>query len=291
MQTNPLCLVTGASGYLGRRVKAALEQRGWRVVELTRNPKPGGAAKKFLLGETVTPEIFAGASALVHCAYDFKQLTWPDIHRLNVAGSEKLLRAARQAGLASIVYISSISAFEECRSLYGRAKLETEKAAHSLGAFVIRPGLIYGDSPDGMFGKLIAQVEGAKVLPLFGGGSQIQYLVHEADLCAFICDCAAKKTSPPAISVTVAHEQPWTFRQILETIAYAKGKKLMFLPVPWQLVWAGIKFAELLRVPLNFRSDSLVSLIYQNPKPDFSHFIGLAANCRGFSRQSIMKSL
>ena len=61
MQTNPICLVTGASGYLGRRVKAALEQRGWRVVELTRNPKPGGGAVKFQLGEDVSPEILAGA--------------------------------------------------------------------------------------------------------------------------------------------------------------------------------------------------------------------------------------
>jgi nucleoside-diphosphate-sugar epimerase len=270
MQTNPTCLVTGTNGYLGRRVKTALEQRGWRVIELTRTPKPGSSAAKFQLGEAVSPEVLAGAQALVHCAYDFKQLAWSDIHRINVAGSEKLLRAARSAKIENIVYISSISAFDECRSLYGKAKLETEKIAHSLGAFVIRPGLIYGDSPDGMFGKLISQVEKARVLPLFGGGSQIQYLIHEQDLTAFIGDCAAGKMAAPKTPVTLAHEHPWTFRQLLEAIARARGKKLAFLPVPWRLVWAGIKGAELCRVPLNFRSDSLVSLVYQNPKPSFA---------------------
>ncbi len=282
MQKNQTCLVTGASGYLGRRVKAALEQRGWRVVELTRDPKPGSSAVKFQLGTGVSPETLAGAKAMVHCAYDFQQLSWADIHRVNVAGSEKLLRAARAAKIENIVSISSISAFDECRSLYGKAKLATENIAHSLGAFVIRPGLIYGDSPDGMFGKLINQVEKARVLPLFGGGSQIQYLIHEQDLTAFIADCAAGKIAPPKTPVTIAHERPWTFRQILETIAQAKGKKLSFLPVPWRLVWAGIKGAELCRVPLNFRSDSLVSLVYQNPNPSFVEQRELKIACRPF---------
>ena len=288
MQTpNPkTCLVTGAGGYLGSRVKTALEQRGWRVIELTRNPKPGSDAKRFLLGEEVAPEIFTGATALVHCAYDFKQIAWRDIQRVNVTGTEKLLRGAHAAKVENIVHISSISAFDDCRSLYGRAKLETEKIAHGLGAFVIRPGLIYGDSPDGMFGKLIAQVEGAKVLPLFGGGSQIQYLIHEQDLTVFIADCAAGKFSPPKTPVTIAHEQPWTFRQILEAIARAKGKRLSFLPVPWRLVWAGIKGAELCRVPLDFRSDSLVSLIYQNPKPSFAEQRELKIACRPFTMKA-----
>ena len=280
------CLVTGASGYLGSRVKAALQQRGWRVVELTRKPDPGDHTKHFVLGEDVSPDIFSRARALVHCAYDFKQLSWDDIHRVNVAGSEKLLRAARSAKIENIVYISSISAFDECRSLYGKAKLETEKIAHSLGAFVIRPGLIYGDSPDGMFGKLISQVEKARVLPLFGGGSQIQYLIHEQDLTAFITDCAAGKIAPPKTPVTIAHEQPWTFRQILEAIARAKRKKLSFIPVPWRLVWAGIKGAELCRVPLNFRSDSLVSLVYQNPQPSFAEQRELKIVCRPFAMKA-----
>ena len=276
------CLVTGASGYLGSRVQALLVQRGWHVIELTRQPKSGSDAKRFLLGEEIAPEIFTEVTALVHCAYDFKQISWRDIHRVNVLGTEKLLRAARQAGIESIVHISSISAFDGCRSLYGRAKLKTEQIAQSLGTFVIRPGLIYGDSPDGMFGKLVNQVEHAKVLPLFGGGSQIQYLIHEQDLTVFIADCASGKFSPPETPVTVAHEQAWTFRQILEAIARAKGEKLSFLPVPWRLVWAGIKCAERLRVPLNFRSDSLVSLIYQNPKPSFIEQRELKIVCRPF---------
>ncbi len=138
------CLVSGTSGYLGSRVKSELQQRGWRVIELTRRPGAGSLAVEFHLGADVSPSPLAGATALVHCAYDFTQLDWPGIRRVNVAGSEKLLRAARDAKVERVIYISSISAFEGCRSLYGKAKMETEKSALSLGATVLRPGLILG---------------------------------------------------------------------------------------------------------------------------------------------------
>ncbi|MFO1489296.1 MAG: NAD-dependent epimerase/dehydratase family protein [Verrucomicrobiota bacterium] len=279
----PTCLVTGANGFLGRHVKAALERRGWRVIELVRNPQPGGQARPFVLGESLAPDLFQDATALVHCAYDFAPLTWEQIHERNVRGSETLLRAARQAKLKSVVYISSISAFEGCRSLYGRAKLETEAVALSLGATVIRPGLIYGDAPEGMFGKLVRQVEGAKLLPLFGGGRQVQYLVHEADLCGFIERCAAGNVPATKTPVTVANETPWTFRQILEAIAQARGRQLRFLPVPWRLVWLAIKTAETCGGRLSFRSDSLVSLMYQNPRPSFAEQQQLQVACRPFA--------
>lgn len=279
----PLCAVTGTSGYLGGCVKHHFESAGWDVLELTRNPCPGTRARRFQLGAAVEPGTLAGVSALVHCAYDFRPVRWAEIAAVNIAGTEKLLAAARAAGVGRIICISSISAFEGCRSWYGRAKLEVERIAQAVGAFVIRPGLIYGDTPQGMFGKLVAQVEGASFLPLFGGGSQIQYLVHEADLCAFIGACAAGEFAPPEVPMTVAHDQPWTFRQILEAIAQAKGKRLHFIPVPWRLVWAGIRCAELLRMPLDFRSDSLVSLMHQNPRPDFSRPAGFTGNIRAFS--------
>jgi nucleoside-diphosphate-sugar epimerase len=234
------------------------------------------------LGRDIAPADLTGAQALVHCAYDFKKLSWASIHSTNVAGSEKLLRAARQAGVPNLVYISSISAYEGCRSLYGKAKLETETIAHSLGATVIRPGLIYGDPPAGMFARLVDQVQNARVLPLVGGGSQIQYLVHDQDLSEAICRAAAAELSSPGVPITIAHEQPWTFRQILEEIARVKRKRISFLPVPWRLLWAAIKFGELCDLPLNFRSDSLISLMYQNPNPSFAPQRQLGIRCRAF---------
>lgn len=279
------CAITGTGGYLGSRVKTCFEQHGWQVLELTTRPRSGAVA--FRLGDNVPPKLLEGAVALIHCAYDFKPLRWLDIHAVNVVGSERLLRAARAAGVEKLVCISTISAYDGCHSLYGKAKLEIERHALANDALVLRPGLIYGDQPQGMFGKLVAQVSRASVLPLIGDGSQIQYLVHDADLCAFIHRYGEGQVAKVARPLTAAHEHGWTFRQILEAIAAAKGRRLKFFPVPWRWLWVGLKTAELCRVPASFRSDSLLSLMYPNPLPDFSSNAALGFACRPFRVEEV----
>jgi nucleoside-diphosphate-sugar epimerase len=257
-----------------------LQTHGWRVRALTRQPVSDGLA--FRLGDDVAPAQLAGADALVHCAYDFRVHRWPEIEAVNVHGTGKLFSAARQAGIKRLVCISTMSSFDGCRSLYGRAKLEIEKIAFAHGALVLRPGLIYGDGAGGMFGSLVRQVRKSSVVPLFGDGLQLLYLIHEQDLTALIHRYCCGEFDPLTEPVTAAHEQGWTFRQILEEIARKFGKRLRFVNLPWRLVWAAIKAAELLRLPSDFRSDSLVSLMNQNPHPRFDLNGKIGLRCRRF---------
>lgn len=267
------CLITGSRGYLGGCVKARFQRAGWNVVELTRNPGAEevreGRAIQFRLGDEISAGQLPGADALVHCAHDFTLHDWKKIHAVNVLGAEKLFQAARAAGIARLVFISSMSAFEGCQSLYGRAKLEIEKRLQPLGAFLVRPGLIYGDQPGGIFGNLVKQAGHAFALPLLGGGRQVLHLTHQDDLCELILRQAASDVSAGPEPVTAAHEQGWSFRSILEELARAQGRRARFVPVPWRLAWLVIKTGEVCRLPLKFRSDSLVSLMNQNPRPSF----------------------
>lgn len=277
-----LCAITGSNGYLGSCIKNHFKANGWDVVELVRRPHPGDRAAAFHLGGEIPANAFAGVTALVHCAYDFRPLAWPEIRAVNVVGTEKLFQAARAAGVANTVCVSSISAFDGCRSRYGKAKLEIEKVALEYGAQVIRPGLVYGRGAGGMFGRLRQQVEKSSVIPLIGDGSQIQFLVHQDDLCDFIGKYAAGKTAGLAPILTAAHSQPWAFKQLLIEIARGLDRKITFIPVPWRLVWLGLKAAETCGLGLSFRSDSLVSLMHQNARPDFSANARAGLACRPF---------
>lgn len=281
---NNVCAITGSNGYVGSCIKNHLAANDWEILELVRQPKPGARAVKFQLGNDLAPDALAGVAALVHCAYDFKPLRWEDIRAVNVAGTEKLFKAARAAGVGKIVCISSISAYDGCRSLYGKAKLEIEAVALAHGDQVIRPGLVYGDGPGGMFGKLTQQVRKSTVIPMIGDGSQIQFLVHEQDLCAFIGKFAAGKTAALPPVLTAAYPEPWPFKKLLLEIARGLNKKVTFVPLPWRFVWLGLKSAEVCGLKLNFRSDSLVSLMYQNPAPDFSANAAVGLECRAFDR-------
>ena len=278
-----ICAITGGNGYVGGCVKKFFVSRGgWEIFELTRRPRPGSRSFQFQLGDDLSPELLSGVTAFVHCAYDFTPLQWDDIAAVNVEGSRKILQAARAAGVPKIVFISSISAFDGCRSLYGKAKLEIEKIALDAGALVVRPGLVYGGAVGGMFGKLEEKMKKSTVVPLIGNGSQIQFLVHNEDLCAFIEKFASGNLETSPRIVTAAHDHPWRFKELIREIAGAQGKKPTFIPVPWRAVWLALKSAELCGLKLNFRSDSLVSLMYQNPAPDFSPNAALGLTCRPF---------
>jgi nucleoside-diphosphate-sugar epimerase len=277
-----LCAITGSNGYVGGCLKNYFGARGWEMLELTRRPAPGARAVAFQLGAEIFPQALAGVGALVHCAYDFQPLRWAEIHAVNVEGTRKLIQAARAAGVGKIVCLSSISAYDGCRSLYGKAKLEIEKIARDNGALVMRPGLVYGGEPAGMFGKLVAQVRKSPVLLVFDGGSQAQFLVHQEDLAAFIEKVADGKVENAPRLLTAAHDRPWPFRELLSEIARGLNKKVKFVPLPWRLLWAGLKTAETCGLRLNFRSDSLVSLMYQNPNPDFSPNAAAGLICRPF---------
>lgn len=282
-----LCAITGCNGYVGGCLKNYLAARGREILELTRRPAPGVRAVPFQLGAEISPGALAGVGALMHCAYDFQPLRREEIRAVNVDGTRKLFQAARAAGVERIVCLSSISAYDGCRSLYGKAKLEIERVALDHGALVVRPGLVYGDAPAGMFGKLVAQVRKSSVIPVFGGGTQIQFLLHHADLAAFIEKFIAGKIEKVPRLLTAAHERPWPFRELLREIARGLNKSVKFVPVPWWLVWAGLKSAELAGLRLNFRSDSVVSLMHQDPKPDFSPNAAAGLICRPFEVQKL----
>jgi nucleoside-diphosphate-sugar epimerase len=269
----PIVAITGARGWVGGCLARHFREHGWKVRELVR--KPAGIRSEaseeaaFVLGEEVQAGALEGVEALVHCAYDFAPRTWEEIERVNVRGTARLLEAARTARVQRLVLISTMSAFEGARSLYGRAKLAMEQLASAEGALIVRPGLVYGERAGGMYGSLVAQVTKSAVIPLIGGGDQVLYLVHERDLSELVRRFCSGEISAPGQPVTAAHEQPWTFRQILEEIAAQAGRKPRFVPVPWRAVWAVLKLAELCGLKLSFRSDSLVSLVNQNATPDF----------------------
>lgn len=276
------CLITGIHGYLGSELGARLKTAGWRVVGASRTPAEPDTIP-FHLGDDIAASALAGIDALVHCAYDFGPGTWKDIHARNVVGTEKLLRAAREAGIKTIVTISSISAFDGCQSLYGRAKLAIEKSTFAAGGMVLRPGLIYGGSNRGMYGRLAAQAVAGRPVPLLSGAPLIQYLIHIDDLCGTIEALLSDRVPSPTEPWTVAHPRPWPLKELLTTIARTEGKGVRFIPIPWQLVHLGLKTAEILGLKLAFKSDSVKSLAHQNPRPKLGQAEAAGLPVREFS--------
>jgi nucleoside-diphosphate-sugar epimerase len=285
------CAVTGANGYVGGVIAAFLGRHGCNVVELGRKPSAVAADdgyRQFGLGDPVDAQTLSGIDALVHCAYDFKPIDPAGIARSNVEGTLALFRAARAAGVKQIIFISSMSAFEGCKSLYGQAKLSVEKKRDELGLVIVRPGLVYGSGARGMVGSLAKLASIPLVTPLVGLGNMILYLAHEEDLGGLISKLLDPLLPPPALPIIAANDSPRTLRQIISILGASqnKGNKL-FLPVPSTAVWAMLKTAEAMGLRPRLRSDSLVSLMNQDPHPDFAGLRRLGAPFREFETSAL----
>jgi nucleoside-diphosphate-sugar epimerase len=275
------CAITGASGYVGSRLASAI-QRDMEVVPISRREAAGSIRWEMQNPTEISEELRSrGVKVLVHAAWDFTHPNAEENDRVNVQGSRQLFESADRAGVERILFISSISAFAGARSAYGQSKLRVERMVLDRpGGVVIRPGLVWGAGPGGMFGALTKQVESGSMIPMIGSGRYPQYLVHEDDLGDAIRKAVAGglKVSAP---ITVANEVPGLLRDLIEDIARKQGKKVTLLPVPWPAVYAGLKAAELMGAKLNFRSDSVLSLVFQDPSPDFT-----PANQLGLARRS-----
>jgi len=263
--------VTGASGYVGSRMASHLAGAGWEVRALCRSKPALSRARlshfPFDLATGPTLEALEDADVLVHAGYDFGQDSWRDISRVNVDGSRRLLEAARDAGIDRIVYVSTVAAFPGTRSMYGRAKLETERIALGLGAVVIRCGLVWGPQGAAMFGALRRAVERLPVVPLVAPADLRISLVCEDDLVVLLERLLDRWPDESGRLFIAAARHTLTFVELLRSLSPSAGASRHFVPVPWILAWLGLRSLELFGATPPFRSDSLLSLVRADTDP------------------------
>lgn len=284
------CIISGTSGFLGSQIKSHFLKNNWEVFELkhiARNGKQDNHIIPYSLEEDIDSKSLSGKDALIHCAYDFKPSKWNNIFDINVTGSINLLKAAKSAEIKTIVFISSIAAFDGCKSMYGKAKLEVEKEALKLGAIVIRPGLVYGQNPGGMFGALDKATSLLPIIPIIGNGNNPMFLIHIEDLCKLVYKLTSEEVKDTSNPLIAAHKKSKSFKDILNIMLSSKNKKAIFIPIPYNLVFVMLKAAEYLGMKIRFRSDSLISMVNYNPNPDFNSEILNNVPIREFNIQNL----
>ena len=265
--------VTGAQGYLGSQLCQRLRAEGHEVFELVRRPSGSLHQIEFSLGGPIDPAVFSsrGIESLVHVAYDFRQTHWESIRRINYEGSVALFNAFKEGGGQYGVYVSTIAAWEGCRSLYGRVKLLTEKAATDHGFWILRPGLIRGGAPGGIVGTMLRFLRTLPAVPVIGYGLKCLYGIRVGPLCEAVSWMSVRQPKNPIDALVIAADGvPMSLDDVLrETIAEQGLGRRILIPCPWQLVWAGIRTLETLGISIGLRSDSVISLMNQDPNPRF----------------------
>jgi NADH dehydrogenase len=146
--------VTGASGFVGRRVVADLVGTGQSIVALSRvaglaSPGPG---VQWVTGDLLDPDSYRSAlsscDTVIHLAAATGKASRADHARVNVAGTECLVQAARQAGVSRFLFVSSVAVtFPRIAGYhYAAAKRAAEAVVRSSGLYyvIVRPTIVLG---------------------------------------------------------------------------------------------------------------------------------------------------
>lgn len=251
--------ITGATGYLGSVLSEHLSGHGADVIALTRRPPEDHAAqwRPFDLGEPVDGALFDGVDSLIHAAWVLSGKDTNELWRQNVLGSRRLIEAAIAAGVPKIVFVSSMSAYFGTRQAYGLMKLAVERTVLDSGGVVVRPGLVYGETPGGMAGTL-RRISGLPLWPHFG--SARLFLAHEDDIAAALAKVLDDYASVSGSVLGFANAAPLELSAILSGLSL-DNRRRPGVPVPATLVMGSLKLLETAGVPFPFRSDSLLGLV------------------------------
>ena len=241
-------LVTGATGFIGRAACIELEARGWRVVRATR--QNGSLEQGWPL---------QGVDAIVHLAGIAHELHGQNAESVydavNCRATERLARAAAEAGVKRFVFMSSIKVNGERTAIdrpftswdepnpadrYGRSKWRAEQALArvasdtGLECVVIRPPLVYGPGVKANFLRLLRLVGSGLPLPLASIENR-RSLLYIGNLIDLVAACLAH---PGAVRAPLlpSDEQILSTPQLAREIARAMHRRIVLLPFPTRLL-------------------------------------------------------
>jgi len=253
-------LLTGATGFLGRRLAATLHSKPdvKLTVAVRRHIEIPAAHIVEVQGLDVSTnwstalanqQVVIHAAALAHKMIDEVADPLEEYRRVNVDGTLKLARQAAAAGVKRFIFISSIGVIGNTNAhpfteddtpnateLYAQSKWEAEQGLweiqHETGVelVIIRPPLVYGPNAPGNFGGLIRWVERGVPLPL-GAVHNKRSLVALDNLVDLIITCIDHPAA--ANQVFLAGDgQDLSTTELLRGVAKAAGKSSRLIPIP-----------------------------------------------------------
>ncbi len=271
----PVCLVTGATGAIGPKVVAAMSATH-HIRTLSRRapdpalfPVPVEAFTGEVTDRDAVRRAMHGAEVVVHLAALLHIVDPPsnmrtEYERINVAGTQTVIEAARLAGVTRVVLMSTIAVYGYAGerllnedspaapdTLYGETKLAAERVALAARrtdgqplTSVLRSAAVYGPRVKGNYQRLVTALARRRFVPI-GRGENLRTLIYEDDLAAATALAAIHPAAAGRV-YNVSDGTPHRLSEIIDAISLALDRPPPRWHVPVAPVRAALRAASVI---------------------------------------------
>jgi ornithine--oxo-acid transaminase len=257
-----VCLVTGASGFIGGRLAQRLVEEGHPVRCLVR-PSSDTTMLENLDVEIAVGDLTSARSlacAVAGCDYVFHcgalvsdWATTEEIAQTNVAGTGSLLRASVDASVRRFIHFSTTDVYgypgepaidetydaTRFRNWYAQTKRDAEREVrraeteNALDAVILRPATVYGPGSKDVVGE-IARAIRARTMLLVDGGRAVAGLCYVDNLMDAAL-LALRHGAASGQAFNISDELAVTWREFTEHIAAGLGCSKVRWSMPYWL--------------------------------------------------------
>lgn len=248
MSSEPMTVaVVGATGFVGTSVVPQLAGAGYRVVAISRNgarraewPASVAARPADVATGRGLDAAFEGADFAVHLVAIPRQTRGRSFEQVNVRGTERVVEAARRAGVRRIVHLSVLGVTDDPKLAYLSSKWRGEQAVRDSGLewVVLRPSLLFGPG-DGFFNlvKVTLKWWSPGIVAIPGkGDARFQPLAVD-DLAIAVERSVADPELAGAI-YEIGGPDHMTYREIANEVMAVTGMRRLKVGIPIPLISA-----------------------------------------------------
>jgi ornithine--oxo-acid transaminase len=245
-----VCLITGATGFIGGRLTQRLVAEGYQVRCLVRASSDTSLLDELdveiALGDLTRPSSLAAATAgcryVFHCgALVSDWATAEEITSTNVQGTSNILKACVDASVQRLVHFSTTdvygypggAAIDETHvatrfsNWYAQTKLAAEaevrrvERAHELDAVILRPATVYGPRSTDVVGEIARAMRSGRMV-LVGGGRSVAGLCYVDNLMDAAV-LALRHEAAPGQAFNVSDGLDVTWKEFTDGLAQGLG--------------------------------------------------------------------
>jgi len=257
-------LVTGATGFLGKRLSLTLKDKGYMVYGLGRNEQIGQQLREN--GVKFIPCDLANGKKVIQACKEMDYVfhcgalasTWGPydlFYKANVLGTQHIIQGCQQHEVKRLIYVSSPSIYAENKDRFAVKETDylpekkvnhyattkylaetyvQEAANKGLPVISIRPRAIFGPGDPNILPRLL-ELNDQKRLPFIRNGNALMDVTYVDNVVHALLLCMTSSDDTLGEEYNITNGEPMAFKELVDQLFNRLGEEMHPKKIPFLL--------------------------------------------------------